>query len=276
MQRAARLIAEADGLLVTAGAGMGVDSGLPDFRGTEGFWTSYPALASRRIDFRGIAAPRAFVSRPEIAWGFYGHRLALYRETVPHTGFQILKELGSSLPGGVFVVTSNVDGQFQKAGFSDAQVWEIHGSIHRLQCAQPCTDNVWSASEIVPITDDSLCKWVGSKLPSCPRCRKIARPNIFMFDDFAWINTYATIGRAWFDQWIKQNGHIVVLEIGAGVGLSTIRRLGRSQGATLIRINPQHDSEHRSDVVQLNIGALDGLRELRAELSSIGFWPKRA
>lgn len=41
--RAARLIAEADAVLITAGAGMGVDSGLPDFRGSEGFWRAYPA-----------------------------------------------------------------------------------------------------------------------------------------------------------------------------------------------------------------------------------------
>ena len=95
-----------------------------------------------------------------------------------------------------------------------------------------------------------------------------------MIDDFAWIDTFASIGRAWFDQWINQNTHIVVLEIGAGVGLSTIRRVGRSQGATLIRTNPQCDSGQSSDVVQLSIVALDGLRELREELSSIGFWPK--
>ena len=41
--RCARLIAEADGLLVTAGAGLGVDSGLPVFRGNEGMWQAYPA-----------------------------------------------------------------------------------------------------------------------------------------------------------------------------------------------------------------------------------------
>ena len=40
--QAARLIEKADGLLITAGAGMGVDSGLPDFRGNEGFWRAYP------------------------------------------------------------------------------------------------------------------------------------------------------------------------------------------------------------------------------------------
>ncbi len=41
---AAKLISAADGLMITAGAGMGVDSGLPDFSGDDGFWRAYPAL----------------------------------------------------------------------------------------------------------------------------------------------------------------------------------------------------------------------------------------
>ena len=37
-----QIINEAEAILITAGAGMGVDSGLPDFRGNEGFWNAYP------------------------------------------------------------------------------------------------------------------------------------------------------------------------------------------------------------------------------------------
>ena len=55
--RAARLITKADGLIITAGAGMGVDSGLPDFRGPQGFWRTYPALGQLSEDH--VAAPRA-------------------------------------------------------------------------------------------------------------------------------------------------------------------------------------------------------------------------
>src|SRR4051794_18199581 len=45
LDRAAQAIAAADALLIGAGAGMGVDSGLPDFRGNQGFWKAYPAYA---------------------------------------------------------------------------------------------------------------------------------------------------------------------------------------------------------------------------------------
>lgn len=84
---AARLIREADAIIIASGAGMDVDSGLPDFRGTEGFWNAYLALAGEGIDFTQAASAQGFARDPTRAWGFYGYRLALYRRTVPHAGF---------------------------------------------------------------------------------------------------------------------------------------------------------------------------------------------
>jgi len=127
----------------TSGAGMGVDSGLPDFRGKEGFWKAYPALARANMCFTRIPNPASFTCNPELAWGFYGHRLNLYRDTVPHTGFHLLIVMASRLEKGHFVYTSNVDGQFQKAGFTSDRIVECHGSIHRMQCLVPCSRRPW-------------------------------------------------------------------------------------------------------------------------------------
>ena len=93
LQAAAQALKAADGLLITTGAGMGVDSGLPDFRGSSGFWKSYPALKASGLRFQDIANPNAFEHHAREAWGFYGHRLNLYRSTEPHEGFFILKKL---------------------------------------------------------------------------------------------------------------------------------------------------------------------------------------
>ena len=134
---AAEQIAKADAIVIAAGAGIGVDSGLPDFRGNDGFWNAYPALAKAQINFTDIANPRVFHQQPELAWGFYGHRLDLYRKTVPHAGFGILKKWTDAKKGS-WVFTSNVDGQFQKAGFAKDQIHECHGSIHYLQCVDEC------------------------------------------------------------------------------------------------------------------------------------------
>ena len=274
IQRAASLIIDADGLLVTAGAGMGVDSGLPDFRGNEGFWNAYPALAKVGIDFRAIASPSAFSRNPRQAWGFYGHRLSLYRQTVPHQGFQVLKDIGNHMPYGMFVITSNVDGQFQKAGIAESAVMELHGSIHRLQCIGPCTEAVWPSSEIVPTTDDELCEWVRSALPVCKKCHRVARPNILMFDDWSWIDRYNAIQRAWLEQWLARTKRFVVLELGAGTGLPSIRRIGQSYGVPLIRINPHDPAVPAGRGVALDCGALSGLMEIAAHLQEIGWMPR--
>src|ERR1700745_146540 len=116
VRQAAAAINAADALLVTAAAGMGADSGLRDFRGTQGFWRAYPVIAKLGLSFEQMANPAWFRNDPALAWAFYGHRLNLYRSTVPHAGFNQLLEIGSSKPHSYFVFTSNVDGQFQKAG----------------------------------------------------------------------------------------------------------------------------------------------------------------
>jgi NAD-dependent SIR2 family protein deacetylase len=88
IRMAAKAIQEADALFITAGAGMGVDSGLPDFRGNSGFWKAYPPIAKLGLSFSEMANPKWFDQKPEMAWAFYGHRLNLYRATVPHRGFK--------------------------------------------------------------------------------------------------------------------------------------------------------------------------------------------
>src|SRR6476659_4965228 len=117
LERAAQAIRAADALSVSAGAGIGVDSGLPDFRGTQGFWRSYPAVAKLGLPFEEMAHPVWFQNDPHLAWAFYGHRLDLYRQTKPHRGFRQLLDIGPRMRHGCWVFTSNVDGQFQKAGF---------------------------------------------------------------------------------------------------------------------------------------------------------------
>src|SRR3954467_9223852 len=145
IHRAAEAIAGADALLIGAGAGMGVDSGLPDFRGPEGFWGASPPYARLGLDFVARATPAWFRTDPPFAWGFYGHRLNLYRGATPHEGFAILRRWGEGKPRGAFVVTSNVDGHFQRAGFDPGRVLEVHGSIHWMQCTRACGVGVFPA-----------------------------------------------------------------------------------------------------------------------------------
>ena len=90
INKAAIQIKNADAILITAGAGIGVDSGLPDFRGNKGFWKAYPPIAKLGISFSEMANPMWFERNPKLAWAFYGHRLNLYRKTTPHKGFELM------------------------------------------------------------------------------------------------------------------------------------------------------------------------------------------
>lgn len=257
--RAAALLRDADGLLIAAGAGIGVDSGLPDFRGAAGFWRAYPALAQRRMSFHEIACPDTFDSDPRLAWGFYGHRLGLYRRTLPHAGFALLRALGERMAHGSFVFTSNVDGQFQRAGFADDQVAECHGSIHHLQCTRPCCDAIWPAGGFQPQVDAAQCRLV-SPLPHCPRCGALARPNILMFYDGAWIDARTAAQFERLAAWRAGVTRPAVIELGAGTDIPSVRRFAESQGVPVVRINPR-EAQVR-DGVALEMGALAAMQAL--------------
>lgn len=268
VDRAAALLDQADALLIAAGAGIGVDSGLPDFRGRAGFWNAYPALARAQIDFHRIASPAAFEAQPTLAWGFYGHRLNLYRRTTPHTGFAVLKHWGEKIAHGCAVFTSNVDGQFQKAGFDPALIHECHGSIHHLQCQAPCSDDIWSADGFMPDVDEHACR-LRNAPPVCPRCGGLARPNVLMFGDWGWIEAREQAQAARLERWLSSVSRPVVIEIGAGTAIPSVRyfsqRVVQQFGGRLVRINPREPEVRGSHDVGLALGAVEGLNAI-AEL----------
>lgn len=272
VSRAAEFIHSADALLITAGAGIGVDSGLPDFRGKDGFWKAYPALQESNISFHDIANPEMFTHSPMKAWGFYGHRLGLYRRTIPHNGFQLLKNWGVEMKYGSAVFTSNVDGQFQKAGFSN--VYECHGSIHKLQCSVPCSDISWNADEFIPEIDISYCK-LKNELPICDLCKEVARPNVLMFNDWGWNSSIYALRRLELDVWLKEAKNLVIIEIGAGIAIPSVRdfseRMYHKYKAKFIRINSTTASVPTNgsgiiDSVGLTTTALKGLTDIQLEL----------
>ena len=71
IKKAREIIEEADAIMIAAGAGMGVDSGLPDFRGKEGFWRAYPIAKKLGLSFQDLANPYWFKKDPYLAWAFY-------------------------------------------------------------------------------------------------------------------------------------------------------------------------------------------------------------
>jgi NAD-dependent SIR2 family protein deacetylase len=268
IRQAAEAISAADALLITAGAGMGVDSGLPDFRGNEGFWKAYPIVARLGLSFAEMANPAWFERDPHLAWAFYGHRLNLYRRTSPHDGFAKLLEWAAKKPQGYFVFSSNVDGQFQQAGFSADRIVECHGSIHHFQCTNACAGAIWDAGDQRVTVDETVFR-AANPLPRCHHCGSTARPNILMFNDFSWIadRSHAQQGR--FLEWLRAlenaSARLTVIELGAGTAIPTIRYTSESAAkrlrGNLIRINPREPAVPDGGF-GIATGALDGIRQL--------------
>ena len=269
---AARAITGAEALLVSAGAGMGVDSGLPDFRGREGFWRAYPPLARLGLSFEQMANPAWFDRDPELAWGFYGHRLQLYRTAAPHAGFAELLRWTRAKPGGGFAFTSNVDGHFGRAGFDAGRIVECHGSIHHLQCVRDCTGAIWPAPEDFDFTVNAeTCRAVGG-LPSCPHCGALSRPNILMFSDGTWQSCRSEAQEQAFAAWLRERdpARLTVIELGAGTAVPTVRWQSESlqrAGAALVRINPREPEGPRG-TLSLATGALAAIQALAREMAA--------
>jgi NAD-dependent SIR2 family protein deacetylase len=274
LKRAAEAVERSDALLITAGAGMGVDSGLPDFRGNEGFWKAYPPFKKLGKSFVEMANPQWFHRSPKVAWGFYGHRLNLYLKTSPHAGFGALLRTARTKPGGYFVFTSNVDGHFQKAGYEDDRIEECHGSIHFLQCVEPCGSAIWEVGDTALTVDEDLFE-AAEPLPLCRHCGRTARPNVLMFNDWNWVSARSDLQRDRFMQWLRhlasERMHLAIIEMGAGEAVPTVRNLSESLAhqlhADFIRINPRDHVVPHPGHIALPLGAAEGISGILGRLS---------
>ena len=178
--RAAEVLRQCDALVITAGAGMSLDSRLSRREGTVAH-----LLQRRRILAKPVN-PEWFQNYPQCAWGFFGHRYYLYKKTTPHQGFHILQKWMRNIED-YFIFTSNVDGHFQKSGFPEEKVVECHGSINFLQCVDArFSPEIWPVPADFALKVDESTLQAEVPLPLGPPGKNDlpARPNILMFNEF--------------------------------------------------------------------------------------------
>ncbi len=250
---------------------MGVDSGLPDFRGNQGFWNAYPPYAEKNLSFVDMANPGWFTNDPGFAWGFYGHRLSLYRGTKPHKGFDILLRWAEKMSAGYFVFTSNVDGHFQKAGFANDRIMEVHGSIHYMQCLRNCGQDIFDGASISVEVDEATMNAI-APLPTCPKCSSLVRPNILMFGDWGWDGSRQEKQSGDYSMWLRETdeSNLVIIECGAGTAVPTVRYETEKLAnriATAIRINVR-EPEISPPNLSISEGAYHSLRKIDEILCS--------
>ena len=260
------IIKNSDYVIITSGAGMGADSGLATFRGDKGMWKT---SSGKSKSYMEMANPKLFFKDPNEAWGFYGDRYNVYKKTKPHKGFDILKQLVDTKKG-YFIFTSNVDGHFQKAGFDENKIVECHGTINYFQCINNCTDEIWTENLNIKV-DKLIAK---NPLPKCKNCGGIARPNILMFGDDYWNSkrTDEQIDRM-TDFMSKINDKTVIIEIGAGLEVPTVRSKGEVLSLRyripLIRINPiDLDAHLPCTMIPVKMNGLEGIEYITKDFMS--------
>lgn len=165
-------------LCVLTGAGISAESGVPTFRGPEGYWQ----VGSKNYHPQELATQRAFGLHPREVWRWYLYRRTVCRRAAPNAGHRALVRLEQQLGDRLVLVTQNVDGLHARAGSKDP--YEIHGNIDRYRCAVKCTDATYLLPEGLPEVDKDtpLDDEVFDAL-LCPDCGAPARPHVLWFDE---------------------------------------------------------------------------------------------
>lgn len=113
----------AHSVFVLTGAGMSAESGLPTFRGVDGYWGNY------RVE--DLASPQGFARDPHAVWRWYNERILAYRGAQPNAGHHALAQLESLVPE-LTIATQNVDSLHARAGSKN--VLELHGHLREARC----------------------------------------------------------------------------------------------------------------------------------------------
>ena len=162
------------------GAGISAESGIPTFRGKEGYWT----VGSREYHPQELATHAAFQQMPWDVWAWYLYRRTVCRRAEPNAAHEALVRWDRAVGDRFAVITQNVDGLHRRAGSPDARTFPIHGDIELMRCANDCVPDRWPLPEGVPLLEKGQAVDEATRaLLVCPRCGGMARPHVLWFDE---------------------------------------------------------------------------------------------
>ena len=168
-------------VVVLSGAGISAESGIPTFRGAEGYWV----VGSRNYVPQEMATLEMFERCPEEVWRSYLYRFVGCRDARPNAGHRAIAELEQSLGDRFTLITQNIDGLHRRAGNSPERTYCIHGDAAWVRCARDCGAGKLPLPEFpggrtkdTPFGDEDRRKL------SCPRCGGWLRPHVLWFDEY--------------------------------------------------------------------------------------------
>jgi NAD-dependent deacetylase len=232
VKRAARDLVDSRKTIALTGAGISVESGIPDFRSAGGLWSRY--------DPEEYAHISAFRSNPEKVWHMLKEMMELVLGAEPNPAHIALAELEAM---GLLksVITQNVDGLHQRGG--SREVIEFHGSNQWLVCLE-CGNRQEAASlsfETIP--------------PRCPQCSSILKPDVVFFGEpIPWEAQTRSFEEAATCDMVLVVGTSAVVYPAAGIPTAA-----KQSGAKIVEINmePTPLTGHVSDyLIQGSAGTI--------------------
>jgi len=167
-------------ITVLTGAGISAESGIPTFRGPEGYWS----VGSRIYQPQEMATYRMFQKHPRAVWQWYLYRLAVCRQAEPNPGHHAVVEMERRFPDRFTLVTQNVDNLHRRCGQSEKNTYEIHGNIRWARCASSCRDDLLPLPTVVaPKTKDEPITESEWQALHCTSCGHLLRPHVLWFDE---------------------------------------------------------------------------------------------
>ena len=167
-------------ITVLTGAGISAESGIPTFRGPEGYWT----VGSKEYHPQEMATYRMFQRDPNEVWKWYLYRMGICRRAQPNAGHRAIVNLEELFGDRLTLITQNVDNLHLRAGNSLDRTYQIHGNLFFTRCAAECS------AEVYPLPQDVPPKAKGEELTdsdrrklTCPQCGQWSRPNVLWFDE---------------------------------------------------------------------------------------------
>jgi NAD-dependent deacetylase len=222
-------------VVALTGAGISAESGIPTFRGKEGFWV----VGSRNYMPQEMATHAMFTIEPEEVWRWYLHRFGVVRQAAPNAGHEALVRLERGLGERFTLVTQNIDGLHRRAGASDERTYCIHGDAAWIRCSYDCGVGRLPLPDLnVRDPRNPLSAEERARL-TCPRCGGWLRPHVLWFDESYDEENYR------FDSTLRAAAAAdLLLVVGTSGATNLPMRVGQlcfSGGAALVDVNPEEN-----------------------------------
>ncbi len=222
-------------VLALTGAGISAESGIPTFRGRDGYWV----VGSRNYMPQEMATHAMFVMEPAEVWRWYLYRFGVVRHAAPNAGHAALVALERALGDRFTLVTQNIDGLHLRAGSSPERTWCIHGDAAWVRCAHDCGVGRLPLPDLGPRDAGTPLSAEDRARLTCPRCKGWLRPHVLWFDECYDEENYR------FESTLRAAAAAdLLLVVGTSGATNLPMRVGQvcfTGGAALVDVNPEEN-----------------------------------